>query len=138
MAYVGLQTQQRRNTFRSLLLVLLFPFLVIGLTYAGVYALVHFGSDYASIEVVNEMFMQIAPLVFGGVLIWFLIAYFANTLIIQNATQAKSLSRKENMRVYNLVENLCMANGMPMPKVNVIEDPALNAFASGLSNKPLP
>ena len=135
MAYVGLQTQQRRNNFRSLLLVLLFPFLVIGLTYAGIFALVYFGSDYPDVSLVNEMFISAAPLVFGGVLIWFLIAYFANTLIIQNATQAVSLSRKENMRVYNLVENLCMANGMDMPKINVIEDPALNAFASGLSKK---
>ena len=135
MKYVGLQTQQRQNNFRSLMLVILFPFLVIGLTYAGIFALVLFGYENADISIANEMFMQVAPVVFGGVLVWFFIAYFANTLIIQNATQAKPLARKENMRVYNLVENLCMASGMPMPKVNVIEDPALNAFASGLSKK---
>ncbi|MCI7777258.1 MAG: M48 family metallopeptidase, partial [Prevotellaceae bacterium] len=41
----------------------------------------------------------------------------------------------ENPRVYNIVENLTMACGMPMPKVNVIDDPMLNAFASGIDEK---
>jgi len=135
MKYIGLSAQQRQNNFRSLILVLLFPVLVLGLTYVGIFAFVHFGYEYPSIQLVNQGFIDTAPIVFGGVLLWFLIAYFINTSIIQNATQAKPLSRKENMRVYNLVENLCMANGMKMPKVNVIEDPALNAFASGMSDK---
>jgi heat shock protein HtpX len=55
--------------------------------------------------------------------------------MIQHATGAKPLERKENPRVYNLVENLCMSCGMPMPKVNIIEDPQLNAFASGINQK---
>ena len=120
---------------RSLLLVLLFPVLIIGLTYAGIYAFVQFGHPYPSMQLVNQTFIETAPLVLGGVLLWFLIAYFINVSVIQNATQAKPLTRKENMRIYNMVENLCMATGMPMPKVNVIEDPALNAFASGMSDK---
>jgi heat shock protein HtpX len=65
--------------------------------------------------------------------LWFIIAYFINTTMIQSATQSEPLERRENKRVYNLVENLCMANGMAMPKVNVIEDGALNAFASGIN-----
>ena len=138
MKYVGLSTQKRQNNFRSLVLVLLFPFLVIGLTYAGIFALVFFGYDETYISplpLVNEMFIQVAPVVFGGVLLWFFIAYFANTIIIKNAMQAVPLTRKENMRVYNMVENLCMSIGMPMPKVNVINAPVMNAFASGLSDK---
>jgi heat shock protein HtpX len=135
MKYIGLATQQRRNNFRSLTLVVLFPVLVIALTYLGIYAFVFWGYEYPSMQIVNRSFIDTVPFVFGGVLIWFLIAYFTNTAIIQNATQAQALTRKENMRVYNLVENLCMANGMTMPKLNIIEDPALNAFASGLSDK---
>ena len=135
MTYVGLQTQQRRNNFRSLALVFLFPVLVVGLTYAGIFALVYFGYETPSLWLVNDLFISLFPVVLGGVLIWFAIAYFANTAIIQRATQAAPLTRKENMRVYNLVENLCMANGMQMPKVNVIEDAALNAFASGINKK---
>ena len=81
------------------------------------------------------MFVEILPYVIGGVLIWFLIAYFANTSIINLATGARPLERKDNKRVYNLVENLCMANGMKMPKINIIYDDSLNAYASGISEK---
>jgi heat shock protein HtpX len=75
------------------------------------------------------------PFVLGGVAIWFLIAYFANTAIIQSATGARPLERKENKRVYNLVENLCMTKGMTLPKINLIEDDSLNAFASGINTQ---
>ena len=55
--------------------------------------------------------------------------------MIDKATSSKPLERKENLRVYNLVENLCISRGMTMPKVNVIEDDSLNAFASGINQK---
>ena len=55
--------------------------------------------------------------------------------MIKKATKAHTLERKDNMRVYNLVENLCMSKGMKMPIVHVIESDALNAFASGISEK---
>jgi heat shock protein HtpX len=73
--------------------------------------------------------------VIAGVGIWFLIAYWSNATMINFATGSKPLDRKENTRVYNLVENLCMQSGMKMPKVNVINDDSLNAFASGINNK---
>jgi heat shock protein HtpX len=74
----------------------------------------------------------------AGVLIWFLIAWYANTSMIRRATGAKPLERKENKRVYNLVENLCITAGMRTPKINIIEDDSLNAFASGINEKPIP
>lgn len=83
----------------------------------------------------NDMFLHVVPYVIGGVLIWFLIAYFANTSIIRSATGAIPLERKDNKRVYNLVENLCMSQGMKMPKINVIDDDSLNAFASGIDER---
>jgi len=82
-----------------------------------------------------SIFIEIAPYIIGGVLIWFIIAYFANTSIINSATGSRPLERKENKRVYNLVENLCMTQGMKMPKVNIIDDDSLNAFASGINDK---
>jgi heat shock protein HtpX len=51
------------------------------------------------------------------------------------ATKAKPLSRKENMRIYNLTENLCISVGTKMPQLFVIDSPALNAFASGINEK---
>ena len=84
---------------------------------------------------VNYEMMHVLPWVVGIVGLWFLIAYFMNTSMVRRATGARPLERRENPRVYNIVENLTMACGMPMPKVNVIDDPMLNAFASGIDDK---
>jgi len=137
MKYVGLHTQQRRNNFRSILLLCLFPCLVILLTFLFCVLLVFFTEDdrFYLWKQSMQMLMQLAPIVLIGVAIWFVIAYFANTAIIRSATGARSLQRKENKRVYNLVENLCMSQGMTMPKINLIEDDSLNAYASGINNR---
>lgn len=141
MQYVGIQTQKSRNNIRSLLLLILFPCLVIGLTYLFCFLLnwLAYGENVIDTNILlgytTSMFVEILPYVIGGVLIWFLIAYFANTSIINLATGARPLERKDNKRVYNLVENLCMANGMKMPKINIIYDDSLNAYASGISEK---
>ena len=106
---------------------------------AAVFAVVYFTTfdQYGnpSPDLATDMFLQAVPFVTTIVLVWFLIAYFAHGKMIAMATGAKPLERKENMRVYNLVENLCMSVGMKMPKVNIIESDALNAFASGLKEK---
>ncbi len=129
-AYIGLQAQISRNNFRSILLLASFPLLIL----AGVYAFFFFTQGgRENIEAVNYGFIRTIPLVLGGVAIWFLIAFFANSAMINMATGAVPLERKENMRVYNLMENLCMSIGMTMPKLYVIESSALNAFASGIS-----
>ncbi|WP_455664064.1 M48 family metallopeptidase [Phocaeicola sp.] len=139
MQYIGIQTQQSRNNFRSLLLLLLFPCLVIGLTYLFCFLLhlLAYKDDSMDtgllMDYSTSMFVHLIPYVIGGVLIWFLIAYFANTSIINSATGAHPLERKENKRVYNLVENLCMSQGMTMPKINIIDDDSLNAYASGIN-----
>ncbi len=84
---------------------------------------------------VNRSWLNTIPWISIGVVIWFIIAWFSHSSIINTATNSKPLERQENKRVYNLVENLCISTGMPMPKVNIIEDDSLNAFASGLNPK---
>ena len=137
MQYVGLHTQQARNNFRSVLLLCLFPCLVILLTFLFCILLAFFtGAEGATVDIWESsllMLRQLAPFILGGVVVWFVIAYYANTAIIRTMTGARSLERKENKRVYNLVENLCMAKGIPMPKINLMEDSGLNAFASGIN-----
>jgi heat shock protein HtpX len=81
------------------------------------------------------MFLASAPFILVGVAIWFLIAWAGHAAFIRLATGAKPLDRKENKRVYNLVENLCISKGMKMPKINIINDDSLNAFASGIDEK---
>lgn len=134
MNYIGIQAQQNRNNMRTVLLLLMFPALILGLTYAFLYLTSSTGQTMPQ-EPVTDKFIQIAPLIMIGVGAWFLIAYLFNTYIISSATNSHPLERLENKRIYNLVENLCMANGMDMPKINVIEDDSLNAFASGINKK---
>src|SRR5690625_1579358 len=135
MKYVGLQQQITSNNRKSVLLLLLFPILVLVMVYAFSF-IIHFSSDYPySLDIVNQDFISTIPFVLIGVVIWFVIAYFSNSAIINRAAQSHTLSRKENMRVYNLTENLCMSIGMKMPKLRIIESDALNAFASGINQK---
>lgn len=142
MKYVGIHTQQATNNFKSLLLLMLFPCIMLGMVYLFLVIINYLGvSDPAYGEVpkvdwnyVNYEMMHILPWVVGIVGIWFVIAYFSNTAMIRRATGARPLERRENPRVYNIVENLTMSCGMPMPKINVIDDPQLNAFASGIDD----
>lgn len=130
MEYVGLDKQIRRNNFNSLLLLIAFPALLLGMFYAFIY----FTSDQYS-EDPNVLFLQVMPLVLAGVGVWFLIAWAGHSTFIRLATGSKPLDRVENKRVYNLLENLCISQGMTMPKLYIIEDDSLNAFASGIDKR---
>ena len=145
MRYVGMQTQIRRNNTLSILLLLMFPTIILGMVWAFLAALNYFGNGYPDeygemvyqldISTVNYYFVTAIPWVVAGVLIWFVIAYFGNVAMVQKATGARPVTRKENPRLYNIVENLCMTCNMDMPKINVVDDPQLNAFASGINAK---
>lgn len=134
--YVGIQGQIRSNNRKSILLLLAFPTLVLVAVYAFIY-FTSFDETAGGInsQMVKEDFIASIPATLIIVGIWFSIAYFFNVKMIQSATGAKPLERKENMRIYNLTENLCISKGMKMPKINVIPDPSLNAFASGINEK---
>ena len=143
MQYVGIHTQQVRNNMKSMLLLVLFPCIILGIVYLFMaflnmqevpdgYGGATMGFDAMA---TNEAFLMTLPWVVGIVGIWFLISYFSNASMVRQATGARPLERRENPRVYNIVENLTMTCGMPMPKINVIDDPQLNAFASGIDEK---
>lgn len=134
--YVGIQGQIRSNNRKSILLLLAFPTLVLAAVYAFIY-LTSFDETVGGInsQMVKDDFIASIPATLIIVGIWFSIAFFFNVKMIQSATGARPLERKENMRIYNLTENLCISKGMKMPKINVIPDPSLNAFASGINEK---
>lgn len=145
MKYVGIQSQIRRNNIMSMILLIMFPVIILGMMWVFLALLNYFGGGYydqygnqvheLDAEAVNYYFLTTIPWVIGGVGIWFAIAYFSNVSMIRRATGARPLERRENPRIYNIVENLCMACNMPMPKINVVDDPQLNAFASGINSK---
>lgn len=133
MKYVGLQTQIWKNNSRSILLLLMFPVIFFVLAWLFIFFVTE--PEFRSPDAVTGEFIRFAPWITIGVSIWFIVAWFSHSMMINAATGSRPLERKENKRVYNLVENLSMAAGMKMPKVNVIEDDSLNAFASGLNDK---
>jgi heat shock protein HtpX len=128
MKVVGIQGQIRKNNFLSVVLLIMFPLLLL----AMVYAILLFGVSKNQAEA-NTGFVSTVPYVLAGTGLWFLVAWMFHSSIIRIATGSKPLERKENKRVYNLLENLCISQGIQTPKIYLIEDDSLNAFASGLS-----
>lgn len=143
MKYVGMQTQISRNNRLSLLLLLMFPVIISGMVWVFLATLNYLENGYTNqygesvhylnVDNVNQSYLTVIPWIALGVAIWFIIAYFYNASIIQHATGAHAVTRMENPRLYNIVENLCMTCNMDMPKINIVDDPQLNAYASGIN-----
>lgn len=66
---------------------------------------------------------------------WFVIAFFFHGQMMRAATGAQPVTRAQMPRIYNLLENLCISRGITMPQFEVIDSPALNAFATGIGEK---
>ena len=64
-------------------------------------------------------------------IIYALIQYYVSSSLSMVMTGAKEITKKDNPRFYNIVENLSITTGLPMPKVYIIDDNAPNAFATG-------
>jgi len=73
--------------------------------------------------------------VFIGSIIYALITYFAGSKMALAVNGAHEIQKRDNPRLYRIVENLAITEGMPMPKVYIMDDPALNAFATGRNPK---
>ena len=75
------------------------------------------------------------PWVFGAGLIWMLISWnFGDKMILWGAN-AKPIELKDNPQIYRMVENVAIAAGLPCPKLYIIQDTSLNAFATGRDPK---
>lgn len=135
MKVVGLQTFIWQNNFRSLALLLLFPVLLGLIIYLILFGVsISESSDlaYAGISA-WELLKIYAGYILAGVVTWFLIAWVFYKSMILGMTGAKPLERKDNRKIYDMVETLCISRGVPTPSLYIIEDDSMNAFASGLS-----
>lgn len=108
------------NKRRTFLIFILFIGLVTGL--AWIFSL------YAE----NPM---ITPYVLTGALVYALISYYASSRMALAVNGAKEIKKKDNPRLYRIVENLAITEGIPTPKVCIMHDPSLNAFATGRDPK---
>lgn len=139
MGAFGLQTHIWNNNLKSILLLIGFPllllFLSFGLSFMITGATAEFYSVRDGIDKAIRYTFDLIPFVLLGTGVWFSIAWFGHQKIIEATVGAKGLSRVEAPELYNMLENLCIERGITMPKLNIIETPALNAFASGVSDK---
>lgn len=142
MQAVGLQTFIWNNNLRSIFLLAGFPVLLLVLWFAVQLVLLGSGferlpyGDYGApvdpFGYAVKATIQSLPLAIGVAVAWFVVAYFANQTIIDLATGAAPIERKDDPELYNLVENLCISRGMKTPTLRIIESDEMNAFASGI------
>jgi heat shock protein HtpX len=138
MAAYGLYTHIQSNKRRSIALLIGLFVLVYVMTYAGALVAEAFMGD-ASLDYLLRAalrdFIYALPFVTVGAALWILIAYKFHQSMIDALTGGREVTRQEEPRLYNLLENLCISRGITMPKLKVMEDDALNAFATGLNDK---
>ena len=139
MSTAGLQSHIWNNNLKSMILVGAYPFLIMGLVWFGVSAFLYFTSYGATPEQINEQASNVIgtywPIIMAGVAIWFTVAFFFHTKMVRKMTHSHPVTRDEEPELYNLLENLSITAGMPMPKLEIIETHARNAFASGIDQK---
>jgi heat shock protein HtpX len=138
MAAYGLYSHIQANKRRSVILLVGLFATVYLMVYAG--ALVAEALSYkASLNYLLRKawfdLLAAAPWATAGTIAWIVIAYYFHQSIIDAVTGGHDVTRAEQPRLYNILENLCISRGIPMPKFKIIESDALNAFASGMNEK---
>lgn len=99
--------------------VYIFIFFVILIGALGYLVALYLGTPY------------ITPYILVGGIIYGMIVYYSGTRMSLAVNGAKQIIKKDDPRLWRIVENLSITEGLPMPKVYVMDDPALNSFATG-------
>jgi len=130
----GLSTHIWNNRLKSLVLLAGFPVLLLIICFGFAVLISALDNPDVGQGIVNAFHIlpSLIPVALIASLVWFVIAWFANQAIVDSVTGARQVDRKAEPRVWNLLENLCISRGIPMPKLRIIETDARNAFASGI------
>lgn len=75
--------------------------------------------------------LKVVPLCWLAAMIWIIIAYFAGDKMLLSGAGAIPIEKEDQPEIYRLVENLCITRGLPVPKIYIMNDNSLNAFATG-------
>jgi heat shock protein HtpX len=139
MAAYGLYTHIASNKFRSMLLLAGLFLLIYVLVYAGALIAEVMSNGDGSVDyylvAASRDLIQAFPYATAAAALWIVIAYFFHQNMIDAVTGGEDVTRQQQPRLYNLLENLCISRGIPMPKLKVMDSPALNAFATGLNRR---
>jgi len=138
MAAYGLYSHIQSNRRRSIALLIGLFFLVYLMVYAGALTAEALSSD-ADLNTLMQRALRdligAAPVATIGTALWIVIAYFFHQNMIDALTGGREVTRAEQPRLYNILENLCISRGITMPKLKVMDSDALNAFATGMNEK---
>ncbi len=114
-----------QNIFKTWIIMFFFSIFAVGVIYI-------FGQAMGFGEVGGLGFLGIA-LILTGVMNF--VSYYSSDKMVLAISGAKQIQQKDNPQIYRIVENLCIAAGLPMPKVYILVDTAPNAFATGRDPK---
>ena len=115
---VNFRAQQAANKRKTFMLLALFGALTWLVLFA---ALTYFGQSTSSI----------IPIAVGISLISVWGSYYSSDKLVLTMTGARQIQESENPKLFGLIQEVCIASGLPMPKVAIVEDRAPNAFATG-------
>jgi heat shock protein HtpX len=152
---LGLSTYRWNNNLKSILLVAAFPLLLLLLLgalvyifawgvltdYDGVVRAGGFGygdtppPGYGPLAYTFDTVYTYWPFVVGGAVVWLLIAYAFNDVMIHAATGARAVTPGEAPRLYKVIEPLCISRGLAVPALYIIDTDAMNAYASGIDKR---
>lgn len=120
----------KRNNIKTILLVTLFPLIFIALIFLFTWCVAPFDQAlHTTISVAIPTIIACS--------VWMLISWAFGDSMILNASGAHEISPSDSKHreIYRAVENIAMAAGLPTPRVYIIEDNSMNAFATGRSPK---
>lgn len=135
----GLYSHIRTNQYRSAILIAGLFVLVYMLVFAFTLAFNGFmiGDEplgYILDETVYQ-FIWLLPFATLGTALWVFVGFRFHQGMIDRSTGAKDVTREQEPRLYNLLENLCISRGITMPKLQIVETGVMNAYASGMNDK---
>jgi len=139
MAAYGLYTHIASNRRRSVLLLAGLFVLVYVMVFAGALLAEAIGDPDRTVNAYlaaawRDLLVAL-PFATAGAALWIAIAWRFNGKLIDLVTGAHGVTRQEQPKLYNLLENLCISRGIAMPKLKILETDALNAYASGLNDR---
>lgn len=121
MAVPTIYNQISANKTKTWLVMFFFTTFVVGIVYLFAYSL-----GFRGIGAFG--YVGIA-LIITSVINYF--SYYNSDRMVMAISGASEIDRKDDLELFNMIENLCIGSGQPIPKIFIIEDTAPNAFATG-------
>jgi heat shock protein HtpX len=138
MAAYGLYTHIQSNRRRSIALLAGLFLLVYVLAYGGALA-AEAMSVNADLDTLLELsfgdLVTALPYATLGTALWVVVAYYFHQSMIDALTGGEEVTRAQEPRLYNILENLCISRGIKTPTLKIIDTDALNAFATGMNER---